>query len=124
MHRLNAMMQWITLGMELAGILVIVTGAILACLYFTIESLKQRECSSSYRVLRANLGRSILLGLEFLVAADIISTVAIEPTLNSVAVLAGVVMIRTFLSFALEVEIEGRFPWKRTSQNDSAVATG
>lgn len=58
-------------------------------------------------------GAAILLGLEFLVAADIINTVAVEPTLNSVIVLAGIVLIRTFLSFSLEMEIEGRFPWQR-----------
>jgi uncharacterized membrane protein len=62
---------------------------------------------------RTDLGRSILLGLEFLVAADIIATVALKPTLESLAVLAGIVLIRTFLSFSLEVEIEGRWPWQR-----------
>ena len=62
---------------------------------------------------RSSLGRAILLGLEFLVAADIINTVAVTPTLLSVAVLAGIVIIRTFLSFSLEVEIEGRWPWDR-----------
>ena len=59
------------------------------------------------------LGRSILLGLEFLVAADIIHTVAVDPTLQSLSVLAGIVLIRTFLSFSLEVEIEGRWPWQK-----------
>ena len=63
--------------------------------------------------LRSSLGRAILLGLEFLVAADIINTVAVQPTLGSVAVLAGIVAIRTFLSFSLETEIEGRWPWQR-----------
>ena len=62
---------------------------------------------------RSNLGRSILLGLEFLVAADIINTVAVEPTIQSLIVLAGIVLIRTFLSFSLEVEIEGRWPWQK-----------
>lgn len=62
---------------------------------------------------RSSLGRAILLGLEFLVAADIINTVAVTPTLLSIAVLAGIVIIRTFLSFSLEVEIEGRWPWDR-----------
>lgn len=61
----------------------------------------------------SGLGRSILLGLEFLVAADIINTVAVEPTIQSLLVLAGIVLIRTFLSFSLEVEIEGRWPWQR-----------
>jgi uncharacterized membrane protein len=65
---------------------------------------------------RADVGRSILLGLEFLVAADIINTVAIDPSLESLAVLAGIVLIRTFLSFALEVEIEGQLPWQRGAE--------
>ncbi len=67
---------------------------------------------------RSSLGRSILLGLEFLVAADIINTVAIQPTLQSLAILAGIVLIRTFLSFSLEVEIDGRWPWQK-SQADA-----
>lgn len=66
----------------------------------------------AYKALRSNLGRSILLGLELLVAADIINTVAVQPTLESIAVLAGIVAIRTFLSFSLELEIEGKWPWQ------------
>jgi uncharacterized membrane protein len=69
--------------------------------------------SDAYRNLRNQLGRSILLGLEFLVAADIIRTVAITPNAESVAVLAGIVAIRTFLSFSLELEITGRWPWQQ-----------
>ena len=71
--------------------------------------------TDAYSAYRSSVGRAILLGLEFLVAADIISTVAIEPTLQSLAILAGIVLIRTFLSFSLEVEIEGRWPWQRQS---------
>ncbi|WP_212742887.1 DUF1622 domain-containing protein [Sphingomonas sp. 2SG] len=62
---------------------------------------------------RSGLGRSILLGLEFLVAADIINTVAVEPTIESLLVLASIVLIRTFLSFSLKVEIDGRWPWQK-----------
>jgi uncharacterized membrane protein len=69
--------------------------------------------SDPFRHYRADVGRGILLGLEFLVAADIIATVAIEPTLQSLAVLACIVAIRTFLSLSLEVEITGRWPWKQ-----------
>ena len=68
---------------------------------------------------RSNLGRSILLGLEFLVAADIINTVAVEPTIQSLIVLAGIVLIRTFLSFSLEVEIEGRWPWRKAAMQQN-----
>ncbi|WGM31149.1 hypothetical protein KKHFBJBL_01389 [Brevundimonas sp. NIBR11] len=69
---------------------------------------------AAYAEYRANLGRAILLGLELLVAADIISTVTSELTFQSVGLLAAVIAIRTFLSFALETEIEGRWPWRRT----------
>jgi uncharacterized membrane protein len=67
----------------------------------------------AYRIVRTVFGRSILLGLEFLVAADIIRTVAVQPSLQNVAVLGLIVLIRTFLSFSLEVEIDGRWPWQR-----------
>jgi uncharacterized membrane protein len=73
-----------------------------------------RKSTDTYRLLRDQLGRSILLGLEFLVAADIIRTVAVTPTAQSVLVLAGIVAIRTFLSFSMELEITGRWPWQKT----------
>ena len=66
-----------------------------------------------YRRLRQDIGRGILLGLEFLVAADIIRTVAVTPTMEGVKVLGLIVVIRTFLSMALQVELEGRWPWQR-----------
>jgi uncharacterized membrane protein len=94
---------------EAAGVTVIVIGAIVAGLGF----LRDRGRSDAYRQLRSTLGRGILVGLELLVAADIINTVAIEPTLESLAVLAGIVLIRTFLSLSLEVEINGRWPWQK-----------
>lgn len=65
-----------------------------------------------YDLFRRKLGRSILLGLEFLVAADIINTVSIKPTMESVTILGLIVLIRTFLSFSLEIELEGKLPWK------------
>lgn len=104
--------HWITRWVELAGIAVILTGAIWAALRFARDVMR-RDGTDSYRALRSNLGRSILLGLELLVAADIINTVAVEPSLTSVGVLAGIVAIRTFLSLSLELEIEGKWPWQR-----------
>jgi hypothetical protein len=68
-----------------------------------------------YRIVRTVFGRSILLGLEFLVAAAIIRTVAVQPSLQNVAVLGLIVLIRTFLSFSLEVEVDGRWPWRRAA---------
>ena len=72
----------------------------------------RRKSVDVYRVFREQLGRSILLGLEFLVAADIIRTVAITPNASSVAVLGGIVLIRTFLSFSLQLEVTGYWPWQ------------
>jgi uncharacterized membrane protein len=69
----------------------------------------------SYKFLRQELGKAILLGLEILVAGDIIGTVVTEPTMGRVLVLAVIVLIRTFLSLSLEVELEGRFPWQQSS---------
>ena len=94
-----------------AGVAAIVIGALVAS-FAAVAKLVRRE-ASVYVPYRRALGRSILLGLELLVAADIIRTVAITPTLDSVAVLAGIVLIRTFLSFSLELEISGRWPWQK-----------
>jgi uncharacterized membrane protein len=93
------------------GVAVIVLG-IIAATIFAFGRLRQRA-PDVYRSYREQLGRSILLGLELLVAADIIRTVAVRPTLFSVGVLGGIVLIRTFLSFSLEVEITGAWPWQK-----------
>jgi uncharacterized membrane protein len=101
---------------ELTGVTIIAVGAFATLLIFLYRLVAQQDHDQAVAKLRSSLGRAILLGLEFLVAADIINTVAVQPTLGSVAVLAGIVVIRTFLSFSLEMEIEGRPPWRRTSQ--------
>ena len=93
-----------------AGVAVIVIGAVLNTGAAAV-SLAHHE-TGIYRRFRQQLGQSILLGLELLVAGDIIRTVASQPTLTSVAVLASIVLIRTFLSFSLEVELTGRWPWQ------------
>lgn len=82
----------------------------------------RRNTGDVYRVFRQQLGRSILLGLEFLVAADIIRTVAVTPDARSVAVLAGIVLIRTFLSFSLELEVTGYWPWQKNRQQPQPAA--
>lgn len=101
-------------AIEISGVLVIIGGAIFA----TWKYLKQcrHQTERSYEAFRRQLGRSILLGLEFLVAADIIATVAVKPSLESVSVLGLVVLIRTFLSFSLGVELEGKLPWKSSNK--------
>jgi len=96
---------------DAAGVSATVLGALAATVTAGVR-LYQRQ-PEVYRRYRQQLGRSILLGLELLVAADIIRTVAVTPTLRSVAVLAGIVLIRTFLSFSLELEISGRWPWQK-----------
>ena len=88
-----------------AGVLVIVAGLLLAGALF----LRDRD----NRLCRQQVGKAILLGLEFLVAADIIRTVAVAPTFRSVGVLAVIVAVRTFLSFTLDVELAGRWPWQQ-----------
>lgn len=95
-------------GVDVAGVAAIVVGVVAA----TVLCLRhQMDAASRYRVFRQRVGRAILLGLELLVAADIIRTVAVTPTLKSVGVLAIIVAIRTILSFSLQVELEGRWPW-------------
>jgi uncharacterized membrane protein len=98
---------------ELFGIAIIALGAFGTLALFAVRFAGGANRDEAVASFRSSLGRAILLGLEFLVAADIINTVAVTPTLVSVAVLAGIVIIRTFLSFSLEVEIEGRWPWER-----------
>jgi uncharacterized membrane protein len=110
---LDFILHWVARVIEIAGIAIIVIGAVAATFTYLRQRVGIGGADEPYHQYRSSLGRSILLGLEFLVAADIIGTVAIEPTLNSLAVLAGIVLIRTFLSFSLEVEIEGRWPWQK-----------
>ena len=98
-------------AIELGGIAVVVLGAIAATVTFLVR-LRAAGFEAAYGSYRINLGRAILLGLEFLVAADIIGTVAVQPTFESLGVLGLIVVIRTFLSFALEAEINGRWPWE------------
>ena len=99
--------------LELAGLVIIAAGAVITLLQFLQQLRRRGDLAKAVASFRSSLGRAILLGLEFLIAADIINTVAVTPTLISVAVLAGIVAIRTFLSFSLELEIEGRWPWQR-----------
>jgi uncharacterized membrane protein len=122
---LSGSLYWTTLALEVAGICTIVLGICLAGVRVLLQGAREGRPGLRFREFRSRIGRAILLGLEFLVAADIINTVAIEPTIESVAVLAGIVAIRTFLSFALEVEIEGQWPWRRgAAANRQMAGTG
>lgn len=105
--------------MEAAGVASMVLGAVLAAVLLAVR--RGLQPGEAYRRFRLNLGRAILLGLEFLVAADIIRTVSEEPTLRGVLVLGLIVLIRTFLSFTLTVELEGRWPWQHHATAADAV---
>lgn len=100
------------------GVAAIVIGIVAATVIAGWRLLSRQP--DTYRHFRRFLGRSILLGLEILVAADIIKTVAVTPTLESVAVLAAIVVIRTFLSWSLELEISGRWPWQKSATQEAA----
>ena len=120
-----ALAESLARGIELAGMAVMVLGGIAAVGAFLARVVKRRgtptgRFETTYRELRADLGRAILLGLEFLVAADIIGTVAVEPSFRNLGVLALIVAIRTFLSFSLELEISGRWPWQHARARGAA----
>ena len=103
---------------DATGVAVIAIGALLSA----AGVIRRLRTGDAYRAFRQQLGRSILLGLELLVAADIIRTVAVTPDARSVAVLAGIVLIRTFLSFSLELEITGYWPWQKHRQPQAEPA--
>jgi uncharacterized membrane protein len=108
---LRAIVEVVVMILDGAGVAVIVIGALAATAM--VAGRVVRKQLPVYAAFRRELGRSILIGLEILVAADIIRTVAITPTLESVGVLAAIVLIRTVLSFSLELEITGRWPWQK-----------
>ena len=111
-------------AIDAVGVAVIAIGALISAAG-AVMRLRART-PEVYRWFREQLGRSILLGLEFLVAADIIRTVAVTPDARSVAVLAGIVLIRTFLSFSVQLEVTGYWPWQaaRARRQQSAPAAG
>lgn len=99
---------------ETLGVLIMFLGLLLALIKAAKATLtKGRFSHETYLTLRQGVGKSILLGLEVLIAADIMATVVTTPTLRSVVVLGCIVLIRTFLSLSLQVELEGRFPWQK-----------
>lgn len=111
MDEIGLYIEYAAKFIEVAGVVVILLGTIIALFKYALA--KQGHGSRSYKLLRQELGKAILLGLEILVAADIIATVVTKPTLEEVISLGIIVLIRTFLSLSIELEIEGRFPWQR-----------
>ncbi|MBA2332759.1 MAG: DUF1622 domain-containing protein [Actinobacteria bacterium] len=109
-------------GVDLIGVAVLIGGLVLATVY-ALRRIARRDTESAYRRYRHDVGRAILLGLEILIAADIIRTVATFPELRSTVTLALIVLVRTFLSLALELEIEGRWPWQRAAAESQPQST-
>lgn len=106
-------MEHVAQGFEALGAIVLIVGALWS---FAIGGLTWRrsgDAKQAYALLRRTLGGSLLLGLEVLVAADLVRTIAVAPTLDNVLILGLIVLIRTFLSFSLEIEMTGVPPWRR-----------
>jgi uncharacterized membrane protein len=109
---IRAIVDAVGLGVDAVGVGVVVAAIAIAAIGFVQGRMRGEPFGTSYRQVRQSIGQGILLGLELLVAGDIIRTVVIAPTFTSVGVLAMIVAIRTFLSFSLEVELTGRWPWQ------------
>ena len=101
--------EWSATAIEAFAVIVILGAIVHASLLYGLQLQQRRE--GAYERYKVYIGKALLLGLEFLVAADIVRTVALEPTLMNVGILALLVVVRTFLSWSLVVEIEGRWPW-------------
>jgi uncharacterized membrane protein len=123
----ETIIHWTTTSLELAGIFVMTLWMLLASLVALVRAARGMAGSHLYEWYRQTLARAILLGLEFLVAADIINTVAVDPSFRSVGVLGLIVLVRTFLSFTLELDISGRWPWqakREPAAPEAATASG
>jgi uncharacterized membrane protein len=104
---------WTSETLDIISFAVILIGVAISTAVFLVRVV-HTGFLANYRDYRANLGRGILVGLELLIAADILKSVVVDPTLQGIAVLGGIVMIRTFLSISLDVEINGHWPWETT----------
>jgi uncharacterized membrane protein len=110
---IRAAMEWASLGIEILGVLVIVAGVLrIMVTSGAVRFLFKLDERGAYREYKRQMGRSLMLGLDFLVAGDIVKTVALEPTLVNLSVLALLVVVRTFLSWSLVLEIDGHWPWQ------------
>jgi len=111
-ERILEWIEYAALAIEILAVVIIGVTIFYSVIRYSFQGIFQQESEGRYQELKMSLGRSLLLGLEILVAADIVRTVALEATLESVAILGLLVLIRTFLSWSLVVEIEGRWPWQ------------
>ncbi len=114
-ENIKPLAEWCAVVVEALGVGIITAVAIYVVVFAVVQSLRRDGAEKVFLKVRQRLGRGILLGLEFLVAADIIHTVAVDLTFETVGVLAIIVLIRTFLSFTLEVELTGDWPWQNES---------
>jgi uncharacterized membrane protein len=115
-EQIHAYADQVANALKLVGVAIIVGGIVFATWWFIRDGSRTSNWQSAYPNYRSNLGRGILLGLELLVGADIIATITAPLTIMSVGLLAGLVLIRTFLSFSLETVIEGCWPWQRAAK--------
>jgi uncharacterized membrane protein len=120
----ETILEWIevaALAIEIIAVAIIIGAIVYSLFHYLVKSIFEPEQDGQYQQLKVRLGKALLLGLEILVAADIIRTVALEATLQSVMVLGLLVLIRTFLSWALVVEIEGRWPWNPKRDDEESM---
>lgn len=123
-ERVLDVVEYVALVIELLAVAVIAVGVLYAITMFLRNHLGKGRAAGYERQFRSQLGNSLLVGLEILVAADIIRTVALEPSLTNVAILGILVLVRTFLSWSLVVEIEGRWPWKSVDSETTGSGGG
>jgi uncharacterized membrane protein len=123
MEMIRHLIEWAALGIELLAVAVLVTTiVVMAVSRGTVRYVFQLKTPGAYVSYKHQLGRGLMLGLDLLVAADVVRTVALEPTLHNVVVLGLLVLIRTFLSWSLMIEIEGRWPGQGASEHHGKSA--
>jgi uncharacterized membrane protein len=121
-ERFDELMELVVHGFEIAGVAVLVVGALAAFAHAGLVA-RRHGPTAAYETARRSVGRAILLGLELLIIADIVLTITVDATLDSALALGLIVVVRTFLSFSLEVELEGTLPWRRRAPSSGVAAT-
>lgn len=114
MEQFRGLMEIVGTAMDGVGVFIVAAGALVATARLLVHRV--HNTGNYYSLYRQDIGRAILLGLEFLIAGDIIRTVVVAPTIQNVVVLGLIVLIRTFLSLSLQLEIEGKLPWKTAAR--------
>ena len=117
MEYFRHILEIVGIGIDGVGVFIVAGGVIVATTRLILS--RAHDTGDYYSLYRQDVGRAILLGLEFLIAGDIIRTVVVAPTLQNVIVLGIIVLIRTFLSLSLQLEIEGKLPWQRERRRQS-----